>query len=501
LANVEFLVALTAPRRSSLYSRFWLWLFRGIVAVFPVAVLLLVQVNALRYQSELVMWVQRGTLALDLAALMWFFRRNLLDGSEWPVWPAVVLALNLFLLNNVPPDADVNLVRYSSDFKHFPILSNPLDTLLCPRLNWGCRYLRVDRRTLVDHVWDSKAMADLHALRDDRTMQLAKALAGIDGLVLRDRSFRFAVLDRSRLYAGALDGVDLRGASLLSADLSGADLHSAKLQGAVLNYAELEGAHLDFAELQDANLNHADFQDATLFDAHLQGAHLNNAELQGADLSAADLQSADLIDAHLQGADLTYAHLEGADLTGAILQGAGLTHARLQGADLTNANLEGADLTEADLRGANLTIADLRGANLRSARLWHMHTTKPADFHLADVREVDFHTALTSKGLRQILEEIPNGNAKQGAEKRLEHALLLADQPSGKFDFEADRTWPVLVSAPPELAFAMHPEWLITEPRASYTEALAGYLASMASNPFVAARVARIISRELLKPR
>jgi len=454
-------VALTAPRRSSLYSRFWLWLFRGIVAVFPVAVLLLVQVNALRYQSELVMWVQRGTLALDLAALMWFFRRNLLDGSEWPVWPAVVLALNLFLLNNVPPDADVNLVRYSSDFKHFPILSNPLDTLLCPRLNWGCRYLRVDRRTLVDHVWDSKAMADLHALRDDRTMQLAKALAGIDGLVLRDRSFRFAVLDRSRLYAGALDGVDLRGASLLSADLSGADLHSAKLQGAVLNYAELEGAHLDFAELQDANLNHADFQDATLFDAHLQGAHLNNAELQGADLSAAELQ----------------------------------------GADLTNANLEGADLTEADLRGANLTIADLRGANLRSARLWHMHTTKPADFHLADVREVDFHTALTSKGLRQILEEIPNGNAKQGAEKRLEHALLLADQPSGKFDFEADRAWPVLVSAPPELAFAMHPEWLITEPRASYTEALAGYLASMASNPFVAARVARIISRELLKPR
>jgi hypothetical protein len=48
LANVEFLTALTSPRGSGLYSRFWPWLFRGIVVVFPIAVLLLVQVNALR---------------------------------------------------------------------------------------------------------------------------------------------------------------------------------------------------------------------------------------------------------------------------------------------------------------------------------------------------------------------------------------------------------------------------------------------------------------------
>jgi hypothetical protein len=52
LHNFEFIVALTAPRRSALYSRFWPWLFRGIIAVFPVAVLLLVQINALRYQSD-----------------------------------------------------------------------------------------------------------------------------------------------------------------------------------------------------------------------------------------------------------------------------------------------------------------------------------------------------------------------------------------------------------------------------------------------------------------
>jgi hypothetical protein len=45
-------------------------------------------------------------------------------------------------------------------------------------------------------------MADLRA----PGAEVAKALAGIEGLVLRDRSFRFAVLDDSRLYAAELPG-------------------------------------------------------------------------------------------------------------------------------------------------------------------------------------------------------------------------------------------------------------------------------------------------------
>jgi hypothetical protein len=140
LANVEFLAALTAPRGSGLYSRFWPWLFSGIIVVFPVAVLLLVQVNALRYQSDLIIWVQRAALALDLAALTWFFRRNSLDGSEWPdrrsasvrrwarlLWlPAVVLALNFLYLNIVPADADAKLVHYTPLESHLEL--NPIDS-------------------------------------------------------------------------------------------------------------------------------------------------------------------------------------------------------------------------------------------------------------------------------------------------------------------------------------------------------------------------------------
>ena len=84
LANVEFVGALTTPYRSVLYPRLWSWLFIGIVAVFPIAVLLLVQINALRYQSDLITIVQRVWFVLDLAALFWFFARDPLSvaGTE-----------------------------------------------------------------------------------------------------------------------------------------------------------------------------------------------------------------------------------------------------------------------------------------------------------------------------------------------------------------------------------------------------------------------------------
>jgi hypothetical protein len=57
--------------------------------------------------------------------------------------------------------------------------------------------LRVDHRTLVDKVWDGKAMAVIRT--GDSGEEAAKALAGIEGVVLRERSLRFAVLDEDRL--------------------------------------------------------------------------------------------------------------------------------------------------------------------------------------------------------------------------------------------------------------------------------------------------------------
>jgi hypothetical protein len=318
LTNVEFIVVLTTPRKSPLYSRFWPWLFRGMVAVFPVAVLLLVQINALRYQSELIVNVQRATLALDLVALVWFFRRNALDGVTWPdrrparvsrwaglLWaPVFIVVGNRFYLTTVPEDADAALVRY--DRVHPPpgwltyALGNPLDLMLCPGLNWGCRFLCVDHRTLVDKVRDEKALGVLrmnisNTAPEGDAEQKAKAeqaKAAIEGVFLRDRSLRFAVMAESRLYVADLIHADLRSADLSRATLISADLSAANLSAANLSRATLSGAHLDGATLSGADLSDATLSAATLIFANLTEANLSRADLTGADLSSADLTDA-----------------------------------------------------------------------------------------------------------------------------------------------------------------------------------------------------------------
>jgi uncharacterized protein YjbI with pentapeptide repeats len=481
LANVEFLAVLTAPRGSALYSRFWPWLFRGIVVVFPIAVLLLVQVNALRYQSDLIMWVQRATLALDLAALTWFFARNPFYAGETkdlPVrWrravrrgmlvglPALVLLFNFAWLSTASPGANPDLVRFDpgvwfathrGGLSFFDLFRQPLDMLACLELKWGCRFLRVDHRTLIGKVWDDKAIAELRTGAADR----AKVLPSLEGVVLRGRSLRFAVLDESRLYAADMTNADLRNASLGDADISGARLKGAKLHG-----------------------------------SNITGNQLSSASR---DLSFANLSGLNLRKVQLRGANLAFAQLQGADLSEAQLQGAHLFKANLQGANLAFAQLQGADLSEAQLQGADLTQAQLQGAELRLARLWNVHSTEPANFSLGDMRYADFHTAPRDwerGNLRQILEAL-GGDAKLKAEKQLKRAL--ADEPLGGFDFVASRERPVLVSYLSQPALARHPDWLITEPTPPYTGALVDYLASelASTDPYIAAGIANNILSE-----
>ena len=128
-----------------------------LVAAFPVVILLLVQINVLRYQSQMIRWTQFAWLLADLAALVWFFRRNPLReglsiantrGTEVRRWaglpwrPATILAINLLYLNVVPADTDARLVRHSGSATFAEAVSQPLDVLACPWLGWGCRYLR-----------------------------------------------------------------------------------------------------------------------------------------------------------------------------------------------------------------------------------------------------------------------------------------------------------------------------------------------------------------------
>jgi hypothetical protein len=200
--------------------------------------------------------------------------------------------------------------------------------------------------------------------------------------VLRERNFRFALLNRSNLHRADLAWADLRAAQLWKT-LAKGKLKDAQLQGAFLKEAQLQGAQLNSAQLQ--------------------GADLSNAQLQGAELSYAKLQGADLRGAKLQGADLSYANLEGADLRGAKLQGANLAGAKVQGADFASAEIWLVNFPR-DL--ANQSPAPLGVADLKMSPLSPDAKAQLKQDLNTDITDPEVLTVVTAR-LDQILRNDP----------------------------------------------------------------------------------------------
>jgi uncharacterized protein YjbI with pentapeptide repeats len=201
-------------------------------------------------------------------------------------------------------------------------------------------------------------------------------------VVLRERNFRFALLNRSDLHRADLAWADLRGTQMWKT-LAKGKLKDAQLQGAFLKEAQLQGAQLNSAQLQ--------------------GADLSNAQLQGAELSYANLQGADLRGAKLQGADLSYAYLEGADLRGAKLQGANLAGAKVQGADFASAEIWLVNFPR-DL--ANQSPAPLGVADLKMSPLSPDAKAQLKQDLNTDITDPEVLTVVTAR-LDQILRNDP----------------------------------------------------------------------------------------------
>jgi uncharacterized protein YjbI with pentapeptide repeats len=439
LANVEFVQVRTAPRSSVLHS----WLYRLVawlvLAGFPVATLIGVQISSLRYQSNAVTRAQQVCIAFDLLLLAWFFYRQLrreeLSGNALRLrWVRYCVALlvtalvcsapELFYLR-VPRDDDQDVRNDHPKWKE--AYRQPLDFGLCPALHWGCRYLTLDHRTLVGHVWTPQAIADL---REEQRGDLKKSLAAIEGVFLRGRTLRYAKFDESRLYAVDMIGANVEHATFPAAQLqdvrwSNANLSGVDLAGANLSGADLSGARLSEAKLSRVNLARANLSRADLSgklkkrvkpgeDPYRQGADLSGADLSEADLSGADLSGltklksrvtgGEDVDLYLPGANLSGANLSGANLSGANLMGANLkanlSRANLLGAklswvgaDLSEANLNEAKLSGADLSGADLSLANLSGADLSGAKL------SGADLSGANLSRADLSKAKISADL------------------------------------------------------------------------------------------------------
>jgi hypothetical protein len=308
LANVEFVNALVMPKGSRASSWMFCLTVWMLLAAFPVAVLLAVQLQSLRLQSEWVNWTHHVCIAADLVLLVWFFRRG---DDAWhfraapirrivALLPLAVIAVDLVWLQVPGPDSRTAGKDLAAYLDEYPKASasfmqrvewwaafQPVDLLLCTPGAWGCRFLTVAHRNLVAKILDATTFVALRAGGDADE----KHLASFEAVSLRGRTLRFADLTASELFAADLTDADLRHAVLSDTTLKQATLLRAKLQEANLFRAKLQGANLA-ANLAGAFLAYADLAGANLAGDNLTGAVLFRANLADANLTGADLGSA-----------------------------------------------------------------------------------------------------------------------------------------------------------------------------------------------------------------
>ncbi|MCP4936642.1 MAG: pentapeptide repeat-containing protein [bacterium] len=183
-------------------------------------------------------------------------------------------------------------------------------------------------------------------------------------LHLRGRDLTYAYFDRSDLHRADLTGAKLDFASMSETNLSHARMRSARLTGVNLERANLAHADLSLVKFYNANLKNTGMQCANLYFATIIGSDLSNAKLPGSNLHYATLQASNLGQADLQGSNMVFASLQLSDFL----------KVNLQGANLSGANLTGANLSEARLQGADMGLTTILGTNFALAQIWQ---TKP----------------------------------------------------------------------------------------------------------------------------
>ena len=390
VANFYYVLYLTggAPSRIlHLLSAFITWMT---AVMFPLGLLLWIQIRFLPFHSPFATWLHRAALAVDTVLILfillprlWPRLRAMAEASGWQAPFRQAVSVPVFIVL-----ACVSTVFISLFVATIP--DRPSD------FSWFAKNMELRERVLTANVLTPE---DINALRDATQPEQVRAVLAkvMPFQALQGRDFRYAdlynaVLPRLDLRAvrtddaeagkplpadcearrGCEDPPECEERGLQRTQLIGANFAWASMQGAMFDEAILDDANLGWAKLQDGSLSRAHLNRAILTSARLRNTRLESAKLCGADLSEADMQQASVVRAHLQGASLRGARLASANLAGADLRGADLS-----GADLGEANLTGARLQGAVLRGARTQGASFDGANVELADLSALGSAQP----------------------------------------------------------------------------------------------------------------------------
>ena len=397
------------------------WTVRALLAVFPVAVLLSVQLQSLRLQSYLVNWTHHICIAADLVLLIWFFGR-LRGDDTWHFWKApmqrkvalcwmaaVVLAVDLLWLEVPGPDAEtvrtdiLDYAYYGDASSEEALLDRlarvllalpvqPIDMVLCAHAHVGCRFLTVAHRNLVAKILDATTFVALRAGADADE----KHLASFEVASLRGRTLRFADLTASELFAADLTGADLR-----HAVLSGT-----KLKKGVLSEAQLQGANLGGRSCRAPTWGGAVAGRRPVAGA-VAGRRPGGGAVAGRQPGAGAVA----------GRRPAGGAVAGRRPAGGAVAGRRPAAGAVAGRRPEGAQLQGADLGEAQLQGADLRQAQLQGADLRGAALWNI-SADHTQLGLVDLRRANFNEVSAEDLLAKLPADTPE-DVKQQLRERL----------------------------------------------------------------------------------
>jgi uncharacterized protein YjbI with pentapeptide repeats len=347
------------------------------IVLFPIVVLLQLQIAFLPYHSESVTWLHRACLIGDLG-LIWFFwhafRRNSERSRRRRVAVAAVEIVGTLLV-----------LIFSLALATFPgeaMYRNAVATAVDAVVSFAFRDQAVSASRYffegdVDGVTGQPAslFANRIILPGERFHDETKKTEV--SVALRGRNLRGAILQRTDLSFA-----DFTGAVLVEASFAGAKLHRARFGCAAKLRLKMGGRSSRIDSCDDERA--ADLRGADFTEAALHGVFFNHAKLHGARFSRAMMQGMSADDADLSGASFTYARLEGSSFVGATLVGASFSAAQMQGADLSTADLSNATLFRTQLQGARLQAAELTNATLQGVNLYRSFV------NIADHQETAF---------------------------------------------------------------------------------------------------------------
>jgi hypothetical protein len=249
------------------------------LVIAPIMLLLMIQLQFLPYQYELITWMHRVVLAIDLI-LLWMFWPSIKLG-DWALWRGkhlpkwqgrahwrdYMLSWRRCCVSWWQALAFLGVLFFACTVATFPgeiadggihasEWSKPDDS----NLSWvkGQLFGELGTREIRERLIPFSRAIDL---ADDKTLI---DLDLFDKINKRHRDNKDNLKPWRTGRTFSLRSRNLRGAMFDRADLRNVDLYEASLQGASLDYASLQGASLTKASLQGASLREASLQGASL---------------------------------------------------------------------------------------------------------------------------------------------------------------------------------------------------------------------------------------------